>query len=80
MLVHRGLKYCGTLRYWGMFIILLLTGFLVSSFFLSCRSSTTFDFILDLNIMGSNICPSQWSFKSICPCLHSLVIISLWLF
>lgn len=52
MLVHRGLKYCSTLRYRGMFIILLLTGLLMItvSFFLSGRSSTTFDFILELNI------------------------------
>lgn len=52
MLVHRGLKYCGTLRYQGMFIILLLTGLLMItvSFYLSGRSSTALDFILELNI------------------------------
>lgn len=52
MLVHRGLKYCCTLRYRGMFIILLFTGLLMItlSSFLSGRSSTAFDCILELNI------------------------------
>lgn len=40
------------LRYQGMFITLLLPGLLMNtvSFLLSGRSSTTFDFILELNI------------------------------
>lgn len=55
MLVHRGLKYCSTLRYRGMFIILLLTGLLMItvSFFLSGRSR--FYSGVKYN-KGSNIC------------------------
>lgn len=78
MLVHRGLKHCRTLRYRGMFIILLLTGFLMItvSFSLSGRSSTTFDFNLELNITKAQTSVRlSVAYKASVPCHYITVAV-----